>query len=76
MLRDAVKSSLQHNPTYLPTTPGSVRMEVRRTMRRYIVMFLRRWSAMSGDEQTVAAFKGEVLDFREAMNAEFKAWLR
>jgi len=76
MLKDAVRSSLQHNPTYLPTTPGSVRMEVRRAMRRYIVVFLRRWSALPRDEQSVATFKGEVLDFRVAMNDEFKAWLR
>lgn len=76
MLSDALKSSLQHNPTYLPTTPEYVRVEVRRAMRRFIVEFLRTWSILPTEQQTLDAFKQEVLRFRDDMNAQYRRWFR
>ena len=76
MLSDALKSSLQHNPTYLPTTPEYVRVEVRKAMRCFIVEFLRTWSLLPTEQQTLDAFKQEVLRFRDDMNTQFRRWFR
>jgi hypothetical protein len=76
MLKDALRSSLQHNPTYLGTTPEPVRIEIRQAMRRLIVSFLRRWSTLPRDHQTIDAFKSEMLLFQSRMNAHFMRWFR
>ena len=76
MLKDALRSSLQHNPTYLPSTPEHERIAVRQAMRRHVVQFLQRWTALSPERQTMAEFRHEIIAFRDEMNAAYGKWFR
>lgn len=76
MLKDAIKSSLQHNPTYLPTTTESERAQVRQAMRNYIIGFLVRWEGFPSDARSLTTFKEEMLVFRETMNRSYGQYFK
>ena len=76
MLTDALKSSLQHNPLYLPTTQDFVRIEIRNAMRQWGIEFLRRWKGADPADQTVERFRSEILAFRKHMNEKYARWFR
>ncbi len=76
MLKDALRSSLQHNPTYLQSTPEHVRITIRQAMRRHIAQFLQRWTELSPERQTVAEFRQAIAEFRDEMNIAYGKWFR
>jgi hypothetical protein len=76
MLKDCLRSSLQHNGTYLSTTPESVKVQVRAAMRSFIIDFLIRWEECEESERTVKRFENEMLAFQKAMNNQFLRWFR
>lgn len=76
MLKDALRSSLQHNPTYLPSTPEHARITIRQAMRRHIVQFLQRWTELPPGQQTVTEFRDAAVAFRDEMNAAYGKWFR
>lgn len=68
MLTDALKSSLQHNPTYHKAATEQQRVEVRGAMRSFLRGFVTRWTRRPAIEQTVEAFQAEILAFQKFMN--------
>jgi len=76
MLKDCLRSSLQHNGTYLPTTPESAKTLIRASMRALIVDFLVRWEDTPEAERTMELFKSEMSAFQLSMNSQFGRWFR
>jgi hypothetical protein len=76
MLKDALRSSLQHNSTYKENAPAFARVQVRQGMRDFIVAFIRRWRKLPADEQTFEVFREAMLKFRHEMNRDFGHWFR
>jgi hypothetical protein len=68
MLTDALKSSLQHNPTYNKAATEQQRVEVRGAMRSFLRGFVTRWTRRPAIEQTVETFQAEMLAFQKFMN--------
>ena len=76
MLTDALKSSLQHNPTYKETTSGDMRAEIRDAIKRLGLEFLGRWCELSLSEQTVERFREEIVSFRDTLNGLYRPYFR
>jgi hypothetical protein len=76
MLKDALRSSLQHNATYLPSAPAFARIEVRQAMRRFIIDFLGHWAQLPLSEQDIATFREWMLKFQAEMNLSYGQWFR
>jgi len=76
MLTDALKSSLQHNPTYKETTSGDMRAEIREAIKRLGLEFLGRWCELSPSEQTVERFREEIVSFRDTLNGLYRPYFR
>ena len=68
MLTDALKSSLQHNPTYKKEATEQQRTEVRGAMRSFLRAFVTRWTKRPAIEQTIETFQEEMLAFQRFMN--------
>ena len=68
MLTDALKSSLQHNPTYKEEATEQQRTEVRGAMRSFLRAFVTRWTKRPAIEQTIETFQEEMLAFQRFMN--------
>lgn len=68
MLVDALKSSLQHNPTYSSGASEQDRAEVRSAMRSFLRGFIARWGRRPIDELTIELFQAEMLQFQSFMN--------
>lgn len=76
MLTDALKSALQHNPTYKDTTREEVRSEIRETIKRLGLNFLKRWHDLQQVEQSVDRFRLEIVDFRDELNSLYRPYFR
>ena len=76
MLTDALKSSLQHNPTYRESTSDTMRSEIRHAMKRWGIDFLARWRDTDPAGQTVERFRDEIVSFRNFMNDQYGPYFR
>ena len=76
MLKDCLRSSLQHNGTYLPLTPESIKVQIRHAMREFIVEFLIRWEEHPEVERTILMFENEMVLFQTFMNEKYSQWFR
>jgi hypothetical protein len=76
MLTDALKSSLQHNPTYAESTSETMRNEIRAVIKNWGLEFLARWRNAGPEGQTVELFRKEIVDFRDFMNAKYRRYFR
>ena len=68
MLTDALKSSLQHNPTYKEEATEQQRTEVRGAMRSFLRGFVTRWTNLPLVDQSLQTFQQEMLAFQKFMN--------